>query len=679
TPEWKKAYINYRALKKRITAVRRAEEGRAPLESPALSMGSRADLSSLPPLSPSPRALHDTSLGISEVPQESPVGSSQDSTQVEEGRKSIRSGDEQPSLPSTRSYRVVPTVPSRPRDFPRRMSASSRKSRPSSQRRNTFSMHGASHYHRTPQPFTAPATYSELLPLLSSDELIFFKLLDSELEKVELFYQDREKEMQDRSALLKEQLNELNDHRKLFYVGGSTTAWVPFGIKPDIRLRLRAPKARAALPPLQESVEKTVSKSEKSDEGGSGRLPPSPPGTPVEHSANQVPRRRIMLDPDEYQHAKKRLKKAILEHYRALEMLHNYRILNVTGFRKALKKFEKVTRIPCIDLYMREKVETSAFASDIRVRQMMSEMENFYATRFVHGDKKRAMARLRSGTSQKSHHFSSFRSGIYLGLALPPLISGIYFSARVEFADFWMGDQFCSLVFTLSNLYIIPCVYATGIDDGWRRCTANSKNWPVMFVVGTLPLLIRVVQSVKRYYDSRLVTHLVNGGKYGTGILMYLMYFFWRHGSMWTGPFYALYIVTAILYSFYACTWDFLMDWSILKTRAKYFLLRDEVLYTNHIPLYYLAIIYNALIRFAWVMYIPDRGPDFLLRTFIVGMLEMTRRWVWNFYRLENEHLGNMDQYRVTREVPLPYSLDELDIDMEEEADEEAAKTSDTP
>ena len=25
---------------------------------------------------------------------------------------------------------------------------------------------------------------------------------------------------------------------------------------------------------------------------------------------------------------------------------------------------------------------------------------------------------------------------------------------------------------------------------------------------------------------------------------------------------------------------------------------------------------------------------------------------------MENEHLGNMDQYRVTREVPLPYSFD---------------------
>ena len=27
---------------------------------------------------------------------------------------------------------------------------------------------------------------------------------------------------------------------------------------------------------------------------------------------------------------------------------------------------------------------------------------------------------------------------------------------------------------------------------------------------------------------------------------------------------------------------------------------------------------------------------------------------------MENEHLGNMDQYRVTREVPLPYSFDDV-------------------
>ena len=55
----------------------------------------------------------------------------------------------------------------------------------------------------------------------------------------------------------------------------------------------------------------------------------------------------------------------------------------------------------------------------------------------------------------------------------------------------------------------------------------------------------------------------------------------------------------------------------------------------------------------------------------------MFRRWQWNFckpapphctrftgsdrvisVRLESEHLGNVDQYRVTRQIPLPYTFD---------------------
>ena len=39
--------------------------------------------------------------------------------------------------------------------------------------------------------------------------------------------------------------------------------------------------------------------------------------------------------------------------------------------------------------------------------------------------------------------------------------------------------------------------------------------------------------------------------------------------------------------------------------------------------------------------------------------------------RLENEHIGNTDQYRVTKEVPLPYSFDDVDDGTDDEGDEE--------
>lgn len=101
----------------------------------------------------------------------------------------------------------------------------------------------------------------------------------------------------------------------------------------------------------------------------------------------------------------------------------------------------------------------------------------------------------------------------------------------------------------------------------------------------------------------------------------------------------------------------------------------------------------NILIRAVWVLYIPQRGPNFLLRSFIAGLLEMLRRVQWNFsafflyhnrgpradtqdlVRVENEHLGNVDQYRITREVPLPYSLEDLirESENDEDVDDEVA------
>ena len=86
----------------------------------------------------------------------------------------------------------------------------------------------------------------------------------------------------------------------------------------------------------------------------------------------------------------------------------------------------------------------------------------------------------------------------------------------------------------------------------------------------------------------------------------------------------------------------------MFKSRSRYPLLRNDILYPHMIPVcstvwfllliltfvrkaYYLALICNVAIRFAWVFYLPVAGPSFALRTWIVAVSEVFRRWLWNF------------------------------------------------
>lgn len=62
--------------------------------------------------------------------------------------------------------------------------------------------------------YSLDGIYRSLSPL----ELRFFRVLDEELNKVEEFYLEREKELVIFSSLLNEQLHELEVHRRIYHV-----------------------------------------------------------------------------------------------------------------------------------------------------------------------------------------------------------------------------------------------------------------------------------------------------------------------------------------------------------------------------------------------------------------------------------------------------------------------------
>ncbi|KAJ7682999.1 SPX domain-containing protein [Mycena rosella] len=248
------------------------------------------------------------------------------------------------TLPLTGSIHSQKSDRGRAPSFPRMFSSSNSKTR-------RFSVVGPK-----PHPYSE-LPLRDLMPLLSPPELAFFSTLDAELDKIETFYIAREKEMQIRTKLLEQQLTELTEHRKLFDAAhASSSAWTS-AMNPAAILNLKSKLLREeeaikyAKNKGKSAVDKTVGKSSHSATSSVTNFTQERGTTETEHVT-------VRLDPDEYYDAKHKLKKAVLEHYRGLEVLHNYRILNLTGIRKALKKFQKVTKIAAQNAYMTEKVWT---------------------------------------------------------------------------------------------------------------------------------------------------------------------------------------------------------------------------------------------------------------------------------------------------------------------------------
>ncbi|KAH9709649.1 phosphate transporter PHO1 [Citrus sinensis] len=106
---------------------------------------------------------------------------------------------------------------------------------------------------------------------------------------------------------------------------------------------------------------------------------------------------------------------------------------------------------------------------------------------------------------------------------------------------------------------------------------------------------------------------------------------------------------------------DIVFDWGLLNWHSKNCWLRDKLL-VPHKSVYFIGMDLNALLRFAWLQNVLNFNFTFLHRNTmitIVASLEIIRRSIWNFFRLENEHLSNVGKYRAFKSVPLPFNDDE--------------------
>uniref|UniRef100_A0A8C9YPP6 Xenotropic and polytropic retrovirus receptor 1a n=1 Tax=Sander lucioperca TaxID=283035 RepID=A0A8C9YPP6_SANLU len=446
-------------------------------------------------------------------------------------------------------------------------------------------------------------------------------------------------------------------------------------------------------------------------------------------------------------HNIKDLKLAFSEFYLSLILLQNYQNLNFTGFRKILKKHDKILDTSRGADWRVIHVEVAPFYTCKKITQLISETETIVTTELEGGDRQRAMKRLRVpplGAAQPALAWTTFRVGLYCGffiiLAIAFVLTGAVF---FRFENVWPlvriyrgGFLLIQFLFLLGiNTYgwrqagvnhvlifeinprnnlshqhlfeiagflgvlwclsILSCLYSEYIYlpmqinplilygfmvlfllNPFKTCYYKSRFW-------LLKLLFRVFTAPfhrVEFADFWLADQL-NSLVFVLMDLEYLICYYifdlqWSNskgllpelkeqGHTDADMFFYLLIVFSIISSLYTLIWDLRMDWGLFDRGAgENTFLREEIVYP-HKAYYYCAIIEDVILRFAWTIQISlttmtkIHSVGDIVAT-VLAPLEVFRRFVWNFFRLENEHLNNCGEFRAVRDISVaPLNADD--------------------
>lgn len=253
----------------------------------------------------------------------------------------------------------------------------------------------------------------------------FFLFLDKELLKIETFYKSKENEATERLKVIREQLHIMRNRRmeeilimerKRQHNEDQARRGIPTESKPQ-KEDDKIMKIRRKLHPFAASVDYASDAINKVRPGRIGKTTEAMEqlGTPSFRGVNNDYERRPVSKEVAYRTAKRKLKIALAEHYRSLELLKSYALLNRTAFRKINKKFDKTVKARPPGQYMEEKVNAAYFVKSEAVEQQIQAVEDLYARYFERGSHKVAVGKLRAKTAGAGHYSgSTFRTGLFI-------------------------------------------------------------------------------------------------------------------------------------------------------------------------------------------------------------------------------------------------------------------------
>lgn len=181
-------------------------------------------------------------------------------------------------------------------------------------------------------------------------------------------------------------------------------------------------------------------------------------------------------------------------------MLQNYQNLNHTGFRKILKKHDKLLKVDIGGKWQKEKVEASHFFVNRDIDKIINETETTVTSDLEAGDRQRAMKRLRVPplgkkivilpkkrippkfssftTGEQQSPWTTFKVGLFSGsfvvLFVAVILSAIFYTESPEQSDLRLETLKIAFRLYRAPLLIIMFVFLIGINIyGWRSAGCN--------------------------------------------------------------------------------------------------------------------------------------------------------------------------------------------------------------
>ncbi|KEY73324.1 hypothetical protein S7711_01440 [Stachybotrys chartarum IBT 7711] len=310
--------------------------------------------------------------------------------------------------------------------------------------------------------------------LVREREREFYEFLDSELDKVETFYMLKEQQAGQRLAVLREQLHEMRNRRMQEIHDGRH--------QDDDNTH-------------EEGRERSQDKLTKWVQPLKAKVFPPGPNSQAFRDMPQTPHvgaqcgdaardyiRRPEKSEVSYRTAKRKLKLALQEFYRSLELLKSYALLNRTAFRKLNKKYDKAVHARPAYRYTNEKVNKAWFVNSEVLEGHIRTVEDLYARYFERGNHKLAVGKLRSLAQRaRDEAGSSFLNGFLIGTGLVFGVQGLVSAAELLWSNDADVRQQTSYLLQIYGGYFFMLLIFAAICINCFVWSQNKVNYPFIF------------------------------------------------------------------------------------------------------------------------------------------------------------------------------------------------------